>query len=122
MKHLCVFFLLTSLAGAADFMTGQAARIVIGQQTFTSTDASAPTQNQIGAASGLAYANNTLFVADANRIQVAPIWNRVLIFNNLNGSIPSALAPIAQGATCPLCVGGFSVVLGQPDFNTSNAP
>ena len=40
---------------AADFTTGQAARLVIGQQTFTSQDSNS-SDSVLGGASGLAYA------------------------------------------------------------------
>ena len=37
-KYLAVFLLCSALAGAADFITGQAARAIFGQQTFTAQD------------------------------------------------------------------------------------
>ena len=49
MKHFCVFFLCAALSMAADFTTGQAARAVIGQTTFTGALAGAG-QSLIGAA------------------------------------------------------------------------
>jgi len=67
-------------ATAVDFMTGQAARIVIGQVNFTQQDIGTPTQYVLGACSGLAYANNMLFVVDSNHIQASPEQNRVLLW------------------------------------------
>lgn len=123
MKYIGFVFLVPALLPAADFMTGQAARVTIGQQTFTAQDSGNPSASQLGAASGLAYANNTLFVADSNRVQASPILNRVLIFNNVNGTsgfVPGPTADIPQGVRCPVCVGTANVVVGQSDFTKSN--
>ena len=76
---------------------------------------------------GLAYANNTLFVADSNHIQATPSDNRVLIYNNVSQFIYSPTADIPQGLRCPVCFGvpalpgGANVVLGQPDFVTTTS-
>ena len=120
-----VFFFLTSLSAlGADFLTGQAARITIGQQTFTSQDTGDPSQYQLGGVGGLAYANNTLFVSDSNHIQATPVDNRILIYNNVSQFIYSPTADIPQGLRCPVCFGvpalpGANIVLGQPDFTTT---
>jgi uncharacterized protein (TIGR03437 family) len=105
---------------AADFATGQAARMVIGQRTFTVADQGA-SQSLIGAAGGLAYANNSLYVADSNRVGSVPINNRVLIYNNISTAFPAPDQEAPQGGRCPVCVGQANVVLGQPDFTTTNA-
>lgn len=123
MKQLSVFLLSSVVALAADFMTGQAARITIGQVTFTTQDSGIPSAYKLGAVSGVAYANNTLIVVDSNRIQADPVQNRALIFNNISRYIYSPTSPIPQGLRCPVCVGtpdvgGADVVLGQPDFAT----
>jgi uncharacterized protein (TIGR03437 family) len=102
-------------------MTGQAARMVIGQANFTQQDIGTPSQTVLGAVSGLAYANNQLFVVDSNHIQATPVQNRVLIYDNLSGLIPDPTLEIPQGTRCPICLGnagrgGASVVIGQPDF------
>ena len=112
-------------ATAMDFMTGQAARIVIGQVNFTQQDIGTPTQYVLGACSGLAYANNTLFVVDSNHIQATPVQNRVLLYNNVSTMIPSPTAEIPQGTRCAVCVGNnhngsASLVVGQTDFSGSN--
>jgi uncharacterized protein (TIGR03437 family) len=118
MKCIWVFFVYAAAACAADFITGQAARLIVGQQAFTaqSTDSS---DTVIGAASGLAYAADTLFVADANRIGATPINHRVLLFKNVSTAFPSPTAELANTSACPICVGQASVVLGQPDFTTT---
>ena len=77
---------------AADFTTGQAARLVIGQQTFTSQDSNS-SDSILGAASGLAYAADTLFVADSNRVGASPSNHRVLLFQNLSGHAAPAHRP-----------------------------
>ena len=53
------------------FATGQSARLLIGQPEF---DAELDTASQtiLGAASGLAFANDTLFVVDANLVGRRP--------------------------------------------------
>jgi hypothetical protein len=126
---LCLLGFITSAAvfgaTAMDFMTGQAARIVIGQVNFTQQDIGTPTQYVLGAASGLAYANNTLFVVDSNHIQATPVQNRVLIYNNVSSLVPSPTAEIPQGTRCAVCVGNnhngsASLVVGQTDFSGSN--
>jgi len=71
MKQICVFFLSAIAAFSADFVTGQAARLVIGQPTFTSEQQGAD-QGLVGGVSGLAYLNDMLFVADSNRVAANP--------------------------------------------------
>jgi uncharacterized protein (TIGR03437 family) len=119
-KGTCVFlFFLCSAAGlAADFVTGQAARLVIGQPAFT-TESTASGGTIIGAATGLAYAADTLFVADSNRVGATPSNHRVLLFQNLSAVLPAPSAELEATSTCPICVGQASVVLGQPDFITT---
>ncbi len=119
LKYCAVFSLCAGLGLAGDFMTGQAARAIIGQTTFTSQDSGA-SNTLLGGVGGLAYANNTLFVTDANRLGNAPINNRVLVFNNISHLLPSAQAEVVQNARCPVCVQGATMVLGQPDFTSVN--
>jgi uncharacterized protein (TIGR03437 family) len=125
MKHLSIFLLSSLVTFAADFLTGQAARITIGQQTFTSQDTGNPSATQLGAVGGVAYANNTLFVVDSNHIQADPVLNRVLIYQNISQFVPDPTTSVPQqGQRCAVCVGGSNggaanVVLGQPDFATT---
>jgi uncharacterized protein (TIGR03437 family) len=116
MKCLSTILLCAAAACAADFTTGQAARAVIGQPTFTQADPNS-SDTIIGAASGIAYAANTLFVADDNRMGASPENNRVLVFQNLSNMLPAPTADLPYNTKCPVCVGQASVVLGQPDFN-----
>jgi uncharacterized protein (TIGR03437 family) len=121
MRYLCVFFLLAHTGLAVNFTHGQAARAVIGQPYFTAGLIGA-SQTVIGSASGLAYVNNMLFVADSNRAGASPINNRVLIYKNLSSQFPDpSLEPPNQGTRCPLCGGTASLVLGQPNFSNTNA-
>src|SRR5512143_1516484 len=115
MRSLALFLLTVSLSLAADFRTGQAARLVIGQPTFTAQEP-AGSQQVVGAASGLAYANDMLVVADSNRVGAAPINNRVLIYRSLSAMLPAPTASLDYTQRCPVCVGSASVVLGQTDF------
>jgi hypothetical protein len=125
MKYFVFLFLSSLTVLGADFLTGQAARITIGQQTFTSQDTGSPSQYQLGGVGGVAYANNTLFVSDSNHIQATPSNNRVLVYNSVSQFIYSPTADIPQGLRCPVCFGvpslpgGANVVLGQPDFGTT---
>ncbi len=120
LKYCAVFSLCAGLGLAADYMTGQAARAVIGQTTFTS-QASGASNMLVGGVGGVAYANNTLFVTDGNRQGSAPINNRVLVFNNLSRMVPSPTAEIGPNTgRCPVCAQGASLVLGQPDFTSVN--
>src|SRR5260370_20736262 len=99
---------------AADSSTGQAGRAVGGQTTFTGALAGA-SQTLIGAASGLAYKNDTLFVADSNRLGASPVNNRILIYHRISGTFPPPdQPPPAVGLRCPACGGKASVVLGPP--------
>ncbi len=118
MKWICVLFLAAAASFASDFTTGQAARLVIGQTSFTAADPNS-SNTVIGAASGVAYAADTLFIADANRIGAVPNNHRVLIFPNLSGMLPSPTAQLNYNTPCPICVGTAATVLGQPDFSTT---
>ena len=117
MRHIFVFLLCASSAMAQQFMAGQAARAVIGQPYFTASLPGA-SQTLIGAVSGLAYANDTLFVTDSNRAGATPVNHRVLIYHHLSSQFPEPrIVPPNQGVRCPVCGGQASVVLGQPNFS-----
>jgi len=106
---------------AADFLTGQAARAVVGQ-TFFSAQNTGATNTVIGAVGGLAFANNTLFMADDNHVGLLPDNNRVLIFpvNPYLLHIPAIDAEIPPySGRCPVCGGQALTVLGQPNFLTT---
>ena len=129
MRVLFPFLLACTASLAADFTNGQAARALIGQQTFTSVEPGAGA-NRIGGISGIAYGNDTLFVADSNRFgsfgapdgngNPTPNNNRVLVFSGLSNSIPQPTAEYRlTNNPCPICVGNAALVLGQPDFNST---
>src|SRR5579862_6833092 len=124
-KCLCVLTLTGGAAFGASFMSGQAARVVIGQTNFTAQGVNfpygAPANSDVlvGAVGGLAYApsTDTLFVTDANRVGALPINNRVLIYNRITQhQIPTLTEEIQQGSRCNVCVGRANFVAGQPDF------
>ncbi len=118
LKYCALFSLCASVSLSADFLTGQAARLVIGQASFTDQLPGA-SNILLGGVGGVAFANGTLFVADANREGLLPINNRVLLFDTTG--FPKPLDPIpAFQPGCPVCVGQAGVVLGQPDFITTN--
>ncbi len=115
MRHWAILLLATVAAHGADFASGQAARLVIGQPTFTKQD---PNSSDVilGAAGGLAYVNDTLFVCDANRVGASPINHRVLIFRPLSQMLPAPTDELPYLKRCPVCTGQATLVLGQPDF------
>ena len=118
MKCISIFLFSAAAVCAADFTTGQAARLVIGQSTFTSQDSNS-SDTILGGASGLAFAADTLFVADSNRVGASPSNHRVLLFQNVSGMLPRPTDPLTYNSKCPVCVGHATVVLGQPDFTTA---
>lgn len=119
MKFIAALFAGAGLACAADFVTGQAARAVIGQSNFTSQTPGV-SEFVVGAVGGLAYANGTLFVVDSSRVPAAPQNQRVLLFKDLQNELPGRTAELQSDSRCPLCLGTADVVLGQPDFTKSN--
>ncbi len=119
MRLIAVFLLLGgTLAAEINFLTGQAARLVIGQRTFTSQTPGV-SKRLLGGVGGVAYANDMLFVADANRLNAGPLNHRVLIFKDISKKWPGPLDEIPQDDRCPVCVGEADVVLGQKDFTSS---
>ena len=103
---------------AIRFSTGQAARLVVGQTNFTQGDFGA-SRTLLGSPSGLAFANGTLWVVDANRLGAQPNNHRVLGFTD-TGTYPTATQdPSIKDSLCGVCRGAASVVLGQPDFATA---
>jgi uncharacterized protein (TIGR03437 family) len=125
MKFLHALIATASLAVCAfgqttqgTFNTGQAARLIIGQNNFTAGDFGA-TNTLLGSPSGIAIANGTLWVVDANRLAATPDNNRVLRYSNLGAFPTPAQDPQVQGTTCSVCVGQASLVVGQPDFVSS---
>jgi hypothetical protein len=119
MKSITLVLLAAVAASAADFSTGQAARLVIGQQTFTQGDQGA-NQSLVGGVGGVAYAADMLFVADSNRVGASPVNERVLIFKNLSINLPLPTDELFYYTRCPVCIGNADVVLGQPDFLSTN--
>src|ERR1041384_543081 len=120
MKYFSAFLVCLSALHAqnADFTTGQAARLVIGQTTFTSQDPNS-SDTILGAASGLAYGADTLFIADSNRVGAFPSNHRVLLYKGVSSMLPSPTDELGFDRKCPVCVGRATVVLGQPDFTTT---
>jgi len=115
MFKTCALLSLCACVGlAANFVTGQGARLVIGQTTFTGQIPGA-SDTLLGAVGGVAYANGILFAAEGNRTGMTPVNNRVLEFPTQ--SFPGPLDTIRPFiARCAVCVGKANVVLGQPDF------
>src|SRR5438132_2193643 len=87
---------LATCASAADFTSGQSARMVIGQPTFPA-QMSGASNVLLGAAGGVAYAGDMLFVADSNRIGPTPLNNRVMIYKNISQKFPAPSDTLAVG-------------------------
>ncbi len=131
MKYSALLFLSVLACTAAtppgNYSTQQAARMTIGQPTFTDQYPGA-SDRLLGAVGGVAYANDTLFVADATRVAGAtPVNRRVMIYRNISTKFPAATASIPVNTSrCPVCTGqtdfpsAADVVLGQPDFTTTD--
>lgn len=122
---ICAFVSADLFAG--DYLTGQGARIIIGQATFT--DAMPGTsQRVLGAAGGVAYANDTLFVADSSRFSnTTPQNRRVVIYRNISSKFPAPAAPInVDISRCPVCTGRADfpsqadAVVGQSGFDKND--
>ncbi|MBL0156358.1 MAG: hypothetical protein IPP47_04565 [Bryobacterales bacterium] len=119
MKWTVLLFAASALCQAQSFSTGQAARAVIGQKPFTQQDPGA-SDKLLGSVGGVAYANDTLIVADSNGIGGTPLNQRVLVYRNVSSFVPDRREPVPQTeARCPSCVGTATNVLGQPDFYTT---
>lgn len=119
MKWTVLLFAASALCQGQQFSTGQAARVVIGQRPFTRQDPGA-SDTLLGSLGGVAYANDTLIVADSNGIGGTPVNERVLIYRNVSSFVPDRRDPVPQGdARCPSCVGKADNVLGQADFTHS---
>ena len=101
------------------FVTGQAARLVIGQKNFTLADFGA-TNTLIGSPASIALGGGILWVSDSSRLGSTPNNNRVLRFNDVTTYPTPTEAPDISGSTCGACRGTASLVLGQPDFTTTN--
>lgn len=119
MKRIFALFALAGVCQAQEFYSAQAARLVIGQKPFTAA-AYGASDVLLGSITGVAYAADTLVVADGNNIGGTPVNHRVLIYRNVSSFIPDrkAVLPLTD-PRCPACVGKADVVLGQPDFTTT---
>src|SRR5215216_2699389 len=102
MKSIFVFLLAAAAAQAAEFSTGQAARLVIGQRTFTDQIPGPASENLLGGVSGLAIAGDTLFVVDSNRVGASPQNQRVLIYRNVTSALPKQTDELGYDRPCPV--------------------
>lgn len=120
MKYFAFSLALAGALSAAEFRTGQAARALIGQHSFTRQQPGASSLI-LGAAGGVAYANDTLVVADSSRVPAFPQNNRVLVYQGISSKVPDPKASL--GVTflrCPVCLAEADTVLGQPDFSKTD--
>ena len=103
------------------YISGQAARLIIGQSTFTD-QLPGTSEKLLGAAGGVAYARNTLLIADSSRYTgLTPQNRRIVIYRDVASKLPASAAAINENISrCPVCTArfefGFDTVLGQADF------
>lgn len=123
-KYTTVSLLLSLSIGVAEaqnFYSGQAARAVIGQSTFSAGISNAQAYI-LGGASGVAVGGGYIWIADSNNLGYTPSNNRVMLFGT--AEIPSPRADLSKFSTgdslCNLC--GFAAlnVLGQADYKSTN--
>jgi uncharacterized protein (TIGR03437 family) len=81
-----------------------------------------PNQQILGGASGLAWANGTLFVADSNRVGAVPQDNRVIMFNT--NMIPAPTTDLTNAHSystfqCNLCAFPAYLQVGQSGFGAA---
>ncbi len=123
-----IFLLFAFSLRAQNFVSGQAARAEFGQYTFTfggatpGTVQTIPNQQILGGASGLAWANGVLYVADSNRVAAVPQDNRVLMFDT--NLIPSPTADLTNAKSystfqCNLCAFPAFLQVGQSGFGAA---
>ncbi len=125
MKYFALL-LVATVGYCQQFTNGQAARLVIGQPSFTEEHPGFLNPEDpndyftsdavLGGVSGLAYANNRLYAVDSNRLSSEPINNRVMVYTNVAGLVPGPTDTPVQGTRCPACLGPANLVMGQPDF------
>jgi uncharacterized protein (TIGR03437 family) len=120
MLKTCALLSLCACVGlAGEFVTGQGARLVIGQTTFTSQELGASAK-LLGGVGALAFTNGKLFITDSNRLNLTPVNNRVLMMDTTR--FPKATDEIPPYISrCPACVGEASLVLGQANFTSTTA-
>jgi uncharacterized protein (TIGR03437 family) len=123
MKYVAFLILAAPAAWPAElsFTTGQAARLMIGQPYFTAQEPGTG-QDRLGAPHGIAYANDTLYVVDANKLGATPVNHRVMIYRNVSSQLPAPeaeLGPVTLDdiRICYVCGGKATSVLGQTDFS-----
>lgn len=136
--RLIYLLLLSSLVVAAQtptWVNGQAARALIGQSSFANLQV--PSQSVLGNPGGVAFANGTLWVADAstmcglvpnNPLGLEPGLsgaagcyiqdNRVLAFPTSVIPAPNADLTALGDPYCNLCGYSASIVLGQQNFSS----
>jgi uncharacterized protein (TIGR03437 family) len=118
---LFLFVFLSAISVQAQILTnGQAARAVYGQINFT-TGSAVPSQQVLGAPSGIAYYNGQLFVADDNVVGATPVDHRIMVFptSQMPGLRDNIFLQDSQAnGDCYLCGFFASFSLGQTVFTS----
>jgi uncharacterized protein (TIGR03437 family) len=103
---------------AQTYTNGQAARAVFGQTNFTAANNN-PSQTILGAASGLAFYNGILYVADSTRAAAVPNDSRIVAFPvaRIPGLHDNLLNDNLANSDCFLCGFPASFSLGQTTWS-----
>lgn len=122
MKRILLLCLATGIVSVPvvaeqEFVTGQAARLVVGQKPFTEQSPES-SDTVLGGVAGVAFANGTLIVADSNGVGASPVNHRIMIYRDLPPFVRDIHAEFPQEGEqrCPACIGKAASVLGQPGF------
>lgn len=121
MKRILLFLAAAGISmlplAGQEFVTGQAARLVVGQKPFTEQNPES-SDSVLGGVAGVAFANGTLIVADSNGVGASPVNHRIMIYNDLPPFVRDIRAEFPQEGEqrCPACIGKAASVLGQPSF------
>ena len=125
LKYCAVLSLCCRVGLSGDFITGQGARLVIGQTTFTSQNFGS-SNTVFGSIGGLGYAPYSpgssagwLYAVDSNRLGLLPINNRVLMFPTDWSRSPRMSWSTAYAARF---IGQATIVLGQPSVDNYPPP
>src|SRR3974390_549065 len=91
-RHAAASAVTAANLNSGAYFTGQGARMIVGQATFT--DARPGTSDRmLGAAGGVAYANDTLFIADSSRFSdTTPQNRRGGVYQQGLGEVPAPLS------------------------------
>ena len=119
MKCTFVLFLMAVAAFAADFTTGQAARLVIGQETFTAADPNS-SNTVLGGASGSPMPERHLIRGGCQPHRRRSLESPCSPCSKVSATLPRPTDELQYTRKCPVCLGTATVVLGATGFHDRN--